>query len=281
MSDERDKLNQLSEIIDVEFLPVLDDEDFKKERANGGEQSEAAAVAVPSVPRKVEEIQTPQTQAEEQSKQETVKMYNEPEYDTYTDSKVYSKSKTYTESKTHAEANAYGDPKINNHSSYQNEDHTAYQKYAHTKEQAYKDTTTDTKQDTSYASYNSAKKEEFKKKKKKIGSSLLNGIALACAILFGLPIAVTLGGTAVFVLGMGIFFSVVALGMGVIGLGMAGFTMTAGMASMGILCLFGSLIAIGVGGLGCCIIAFIFIGIKSLFVGSKQRRQLRKEREEA
>ncbi|MDA3730525.1 hypothetical protein PBV87_03260 [Niameybacter massiliensis] len=271
MSDERDKLNQLSDIIDVEFLPVLEDEDFKREKTGGMEQGETAAVAVQKISRNVQEIEMPQVE-EKPKQQEEVKMHNESAYNTYTEDKVHTEPK----------ANTYSEPKVNVNHNNQGEDQAAYQKYTNTNEQSYKQQdTAGPRQDTSYASYNSAKKEEFKKKKKKVGSSLLNGILLACAILFGLPIAVTFGGAAIFVLGMGIFFSVLALGVGVLGLGMAGFTATAGMASMGMLCLFGSLVAIGVGGLGCCIIALIFIGIKNIIVGSKQRRQLRKEREEA
>ncbi|MEG1928150.1 MAG: hypothetical protein RR090_05925, partial [Niameybacter sp.] len=135
------------------------------------------------------------------------------------------------------------------------------------------------KQDTSYASYNSTKKEEFRKKKKKFGASLAGGIGLALAILLGLPFAVLLGGASLFVIGVGVFFSVFAVGMGILGLGVAGFSTAAGIAPLGMLFFFGSLIAIGGGGLGCCIISLIFIGIKNLFVGGK--RKLKREREEA
>ena len=79
-------------------------------------------------------------------------------------------------------------------------------------------------------------------------------------------------------IGMAVFFCGMAVGMGVLGLGLAGFTVVAGMGQIGMLCFFGSLLAIGGGGVGLCLILMIFIWIKRLCVGGYRRLKERKER---
>ena len=132
--------------------------------------------------------------------------------------------------------------------------------------------------DTSYASFDTAQKQAFRKKKKKISASIANGILLALAILIGIPIAAFVGFFAVMGIGMAVFFCGMAVGMGVLGLGLAGFTVVAGMGQIGMLCFFGSLLAIGGGGVGLCLILMIFIWIKRLCVGGYRRLKERKER---
>lgn len=242
MRDDQERVNQLPEIVDVEFLPVLDDEDYKKEKT--------AEAIQPLQPGKSINLNK---DVEEQFKDK---------------SEETAKDKAKDEYKDKFKDNAKDKPE--NMESWQEK----------TKEQTQSIHTESVKQDTSYASYDSARKEAFKKKKKKLGNSLLSGIGIAIAILVGFPFVLGIGGTAIFVLGMGIFLSVFAIGMGILGIGMAGFTAAAGMGPMGILFLFGSLVALGIGGLGICIICLIFIGIKNLIVGMNRRRKIRREGQE-
>lgn len=220
MSDNQDKSNELPEIIDVDFLPVLDDEDYKREK-----ESQASDVA-----------------HEPNKTKETVKE-KEPLYTNYEETE----KEGYQNYTTHKESN---------------------------KEQ-------EVKQDTSYASYDEARRQAFTKKKRKFDSLIFSGIAILGALFIGLPIAFALGGIAAGVIATGTLLSIVALGVGVIGLGTAGFTVAAGMGTMALLFLFGSLVALGVGGLGLCIIIALFIGAKNFIVRMNRRRKIKKESEEA
>lgn len=210
MSEEQNKLDQVPQIIDVEFLPTLDDEDYQREKA---EQS-STAKEEPSI-------------HFEEAREEEVKI-EEPKTNTY--------------------------EKVNEESS--------------SKE----------KRDTSYASFDTAQKQAFRQKKRKFSASLASGIGLALAILIGLPFAAFVGFFVVLGIGMAVFFCGLAFGMGVLGLGVAGFTAVAGMGQIGMLCLFGSLLAIGGGGLGFCLVALIFIWIKRLWVYVYRRLTHKRER---
>lgn len=198
MSEEQNKLDQVPQIIDVEFLPTLDDEDYQREKA----KQSSTAKEEPSI-------------HFEEAREEEVEI-EEPKTNTY--------------------------EKVNEESSFKE------------------------KRDTSYTSFDTAQKQAFRQKKRKFSASLASGIGLALAILIGLPFAAFVGFFVVLGVGMAVFFFGLAFGMGVLGLGVAGFTAVAGMGQIGMLCLFGSLLAIGGGGLGLCLVALIFIGIKRLWV---------------
>ena len=264
MSDNQERSNELPEIIDVDFLPILDDEDYKREKTDKSQELDQTLTNTDRVNYR-EEKTTNETenQADKMADtKESIKENNE--------TREYIKEDAYT--------NAYTkDTEYSQNNEYTKTQQTSgYTNYKQT-EQTYNQ---NMKQDTSYASYDLARRQEFRKKKKKFGASILSGIGIVLAIFIGFPILLTVGGTAVFVIGMGIFFSILAIGMGILGLGMAGFTATAGMGAIGMLFLFGSLIALGGGGLGVCIICLMFIGIKNLVVSGIRHRKLKKESQE-
>ena len=231
----------MKEIVDVDFLPVLDDEDFQREKNSTHSVTEEKAYNEVIKENETYEYSTEETVENIQEEKE-----EEPEKATY--------EKTYEQ--TYEQSNGY--------KSYDRGDK---QKKTETGER-----------DTSYASFDTAQKQAFKKKKKKIGASIANGILLAHAILIGIPIAAFVGFFAVMGIGMAVFFCGMAVGMGVLGLGLAGFTVVAGMGQIGMLCFFGSLLAIGGGGVGLCLLLMIFVWIKRLCVGGYRRLKERKER---
>ena len=227
----------MKEIVDVDFLPVLDDEDFQREKNSTHSLTEE----------KVYNEVIKENETYEYSSEETVENIQEEKKE---DPVKVAYEQTYEQSNT-----------------YKSYDMGDKQKKTETGER-----------DTSYASFDTAQKQAFKKKKKKISASIANGILLALAILIGIPIAAFVGFFAVMGIGMAVFFCGMAVGMGVLGLGLAGFTVVAGMGQIGMLCFFGSLLAIGGGGAGLCLILMIFIWIKRLCVGGYRRLKERKER---
>lgn len=276
MSDNQERSNELPEIIDVDFLPILDDEDFKREKTGKVQDLDQTLVdtnkfidlqsqTVDQTLNQTDKITDTQETNKENFKENFKENVNQKEYikeDGYKKGTEYNQANTYTNTQQTA-----------GYTNYKQTEQNRNQNYNQSNNQ-------NMRQDTSYASYDLARRQEFRKKKKKFGASILSGIGIVLAIFIGLPIALGLGGTAVFVIGMGIFLSIMAVGMGVLGLGMAGFTAAAGMGPMGVLFLFGSLVALGVGGLGFCIICLMFIGIKNLIVGMNRRRKIRKESQE-
>ena len=231
----------MKEIVDVDFLPVLDDDDFQREKNSTHSVTEEKVYNEVIKENEIYEYSTEETVENMQEEKK-----EEPEKAAY--------EKTYEQ--TYEQSNAY--------KSYDMGDK---QKKTETGER-----------DTSYASFDTAQKQAFRKKKKKISASIANGIRLALAILIGIPIAAFVGFFAVMGIGMAVFFCGMAVGMGVLGLGLAGFTVVAGMGQIGMLCFFGSLLAIGGGGVGLCLILMIFIWIKRLCVGGYRRLKERKER---
>lgn len=231
----------MKEIVDVDFLPVLDDEDFQREKNSTHSVTEEKAYNEVIKENEIYEYSTEETveNIQEEKKEEPVKVAYEKTYE-----------QTYEQSNT-----------------YKSYDMRDKQKKTETGER-----------DTSYASFDTAQKQAFKKKKKKISASIANGILLALAILIGIPIAAFVGFFAVMGIGMGVFFCGMAVGMGVLGLGLAGFTVVAGMGQIGMLCFFGSLLAIGGGGVGLILLLMIFVWIKRLCVGGYRRLKERKER---
>lgn len=217
MSEEKNNLSQLPEIIDVEFLPTLDDEDFQREK--NGDANSARQEAYKTYEKTIIEEQKVESRSEEEKVEE---------------------------------------PKANPY------------------EKAHEQT-----RDTSYASFNTAQKQAFRQKKKKFGVSVASGIGLTLAILAGLPVAAFLGFFVVLGLGIAVLYCGMAFGMGVLGLGMAGFTAVAGMGPIAMLCFFGSLLAIGSGGLGFCLLALIFIWIKRLWLYVYRSIRRKPEREVA
>lgn len=244
----------MKEIVDVEFLPVLDDEDFQREK---------------SMPHSVTETKAYHETIKEEAPQEVHEQPIEGLKDKGVKEEVKEEvtEEQVEEIRENPREKAYEKAE---------EEAKAYKTYTHSEEKKRAGS-----RDTSYASFDTAQKQAFKKKKKKIGASIANGILLACAILIGIPLAAFVGFFVVMGVGMAVFFCGMAVGMGVLGLGLAGFTAVAGMGQMGMLCLFGSLLAIGGGGLGLCLLGAIFVWIKRLCVGGYRRIKNRREREVA
>lgn len=213
MNEEENKLSQVPGIIDVEFLPALDDEDFQREKVNQNQETKEEP------PIEFEEVKKEEAKVEEPQRS----------------------------------------------------------KYEKTTEES----TTKEPRDTSYTSFDTAQKQAFRQKKKRFGRSVATGIGLTLAILIGFPAVASVGFFILLGLGMAALFFGLAFGMGILGLGMAGFTAVAGMGQIGVLCLFGSLLAIGGGGLGFCLLILIFIGIKRLCVGIYRSMAHKREREVA
>lgn len=235
----------MKEIVDVEFLPVLDDEDFQREKNMSSAIAETKAYHETIKEGTQEEVyEEPIEVLKEEVKEEPM---GEPKEDSR--ERVYEKAQ---------------------------EEAKAYRTYT-----ASQESKSAGSRDTSYASFDTAQKQAFKKKKKKIGASIASGILLAIAILIGIPLAAFVGFFVVMGVGMAVFFCGMAVGMGVLGLGLAGFTAVAGMGQMGMLCLFGSLLAIGGGGFGLCLLSMIFVWIKRLCVGGYRCLKHRREREVA
>lgn len=276
MSDNQERSNELPEIIDVDFLPILDDEDYKREKT--GKAQELDQTLVDTNMFTDSQAQTVDKELNQTDKttdtQETIKEDFKENFKENVNPKEYIKQEGYKKGTEYSQANTYTNTQqTGGYTNYRQSEKNYSHNYTGSNNQ-------NMRQDTSYASYDLARRQEFRKKKKKFGASILSGIGIVLAIFIGLPIALGLGGTAVFIIGMGIFLSIMALGVGVLGLGMAGFTAAAGMGPMGVLFLFGSLVALGVGGLGSCIICLIFIGIKNLIIGISRRRKIRKESQE-
>ena len=270
MSDNQERSNELPEIIDVDFLPILDDEDYKREKASQAQGLDQTLVDT-------NKLIDSQAQITDRTLSHTDKLLDTEEATKenfnvreYIKEDGYKKGTGYNQSNTNTQ-------QTSGYTNYKQTEQNYNQQYTQNNNQS---NNQNMRQDTSYASYDQARRQEFRKKKKKFGASILSGIGIIMVIFIGLPIALGLGGTAVFAIGMGVFLSIMALGVGVLGLGMAGFTAAAGMGPMGVLFLFGSLVALGVGGLGLCIICLMFIGVKNLIVGMNRRRKIRKESEE-
>ena len=205
----------MKEIIDVDFLPSLDDEDFKKEKNQE------------------------QTLIEDKAYNEIIKEYEENTQD----------NESFQETKAQDE---YEKIHEQNTSSW-NESIEGQQKNAESR-------------DTSYASFNTAQKQAFKRKKKKISGYIINGILLALVLLMGAPIVSFGGFFVVMGIGMALFACGMAVGMGVLGLGLASFTAVAGMGQVAMLSFFGSLLMLGGGGIGLCLMLMLFIWVKRLVV---------------
>ena len=220
----------MKEIVDVDFLPVLDDEDFQQEKN-----------------------QT-YTLTEEKAYNEIIK-----EYEENTQDEEQAQGKTYQGEYERI----YEEDTIS-----QDEDMRSQEKTTQTR-------------DTSYASFNTAQKQALKRKKKKISVYIVNGILLALALLIGTPILSFGGFFVVMGIGMAIFLCGMAIGMGILGLGLASFTVVAGMGQIAMLCFFGSLLMIGGGGVGLCLILMLFIWVKRLVVQGYKHLKGRNEKGEA
>ena len=220
----------MKEIVDVDFLPVLDDEDFQQE------------------------------------KNQTY---------TLTEEKVYNEIIKDYEENTQDEEQAQG-------KTYQGEYERIYEEdtISQDEDMRSQEKTTQTR-DTSYASFNTAQKQALKRKKKKISVYIVNGILLALALLIGTPILSFGGFFLVMGIGMAIFLCGMAIGMGILGLGLASFTVVAGMGQIAMLCFFGSLLMIGGGGVGLCLILMLFIWVKRLVVQGYKHLKGRNEKGEA
>lgn len=217
----------MKEIIDVDFLPSLDDEDFQKEKNQV------------------------QTLIEDKAYNEIIKEYEE---NTKTDESFQEAKAQDEHEKIHEQNTSSWDESIE-----------GKQKNVESR-------------DTSYASFNTAKKQAFKKKKKKIGGYIINGILLALVLLMGAPIVSFAGFFGVIGIGMAFFVCGMAVGMGVLGLGLASFTAVVGMGQVAMLSFFGSLLMIGGGGIGLCLMLILFIWVKRLVVRSYKYLKNRDEK---
>lgn len=122
------------------------------------------------------------------------------------------------------------------------------------------------KKDTSFTAFKNNQKANEKKWRRRIGGWIKTFILAGLIIFFLAPL---LGFGGVFgILGIGLvaLFCIVALGVGLLGLGIGAFLIGAESASFGAVIFFMSLVGVGGGGLGILLLLALLIGIKNLIV---------------
>lgn len=122
------------------------------------------------------------------------------------------------------------------------------------------------KKDTSFTSFKANQKASEKKWRKNVGKKISKFFWLILALIVGIPVVGFGGFFAVLGLGIAVMFCGMAVGMGIIGLGASAFLTTAGIASMGPVVFFGSLMGIGGGGLGLLLLLVILIWLKNRII---------------